>query len=118
MASQVQCPKCKNFKTEPYGTPFMDSFIDAWGITQESFENKKYIRKFNAGEIRAKCNFCGLIFDAKTTWDSEGHPTTNPPTAKQKTSEERLAELEELKKKRFISEEEYKRKREEILRSL
>lgn len=51
MANQVQCPKCKNFKTAPYGTSFMDDFIEAW-FGEQSFEREK-LERFALSAITA-----------------------------------------------------------------
>lgn len=125
MASQLQCPKCKNYKTVPYrqdvdwdwGASFGRLFNELFGGKNmgASFENPTYVQKFSEGKIRAQCDYCGLIFDANTRLNSEPVATHSP---NQQTTEERLTELEQLRAKNLVSEEEYKRKREEILQGL
>lgn len=128
MANQIQCPKCGNYKTEPHMPGFfenesqgMDRVFKQLGFGKgDTFENPKYVQKFNSGEIRAKCNYCGLIFDNKTV---VARPTvTNSSTSdspvRQRTPTERLDELEQMKTKGLVTEEEYRRKREGILRDL
>ncbi len=123
MASQVQCPKCRTFRTVPHIDSAASSrqhglalFAQAFGFGRGySFENPRCVAKYRAGEIRARCDYCGLIFDVSAGLSSEAITSSSPS---QRTAEERLKELEQLWKKGLLTDEEYKRKREAILRSL
>jgi hypothetical protein len=118
MPNQVQCPKCLKFKTQPYTTGILEresDFLRALVGQRPGFENPRYVTKFKAGEVRAKCDYCGLIFDVNTVVDRS---TSSEQPAQSPTIEERLARLEQLRKKGLVTEAEYERKREALLREL
>ena len=106
---QVQCPNCGSFDTHAIGGIY-DAFI-------AKFDNPKMIQKFRNGQVGAECNICKLKFDASTT---VAHPiagSVEVPGQKRPVAE-RLRELEDLRTAGAITEDEYRSKREGILRDL
>ena len=119
MYTNVQCPNCGSFATQPtHATGFLARDRDFWASTfgRFSFENPKWVQKFRSGKIKAYCTTCNFTFDVRTTTPRSTPLGKTQPQAR--TSAERLGELEQLKAKGLVTEEEYKRKRQEIIKGV
>lgn|GEM_PF-2899756 len=122
--AQVQCPKCGNYRTVPYSRdpfswePVLADLLKILGVSPGyAFDNPSVVAKFKAGWIRARCDFCGLIFDANIVMPQSAQQTM-PGEHVASPEEERLAKLEQLRAKGLVTEEEYARKRQEIISKL
>lgn len=123
--TEVRCPNCGSFATKPtHGESEAALEKDSWatiasdlsfGHSRFSFENLKWVQKFKRLEIGARCETCHFIFQADTVIPK---PTLANASVPQRNVEERLAELERLHTKGLVTDDEYKRKRDEILRNL
>ena len=125
MPNQILCPNCGSNKTYPhiegnvldptqsYAFQVLRSLFSANKLT---FDNPEHLRNFQAGKIAAFCPDCQFKFYVGA---NPKHQTTLSSNSNINQSiEERLSQLEQLRKKNLITEEEYKQKREELLRSL
>jgi hypothetical protein len=122
MANHPQCPNCGSFATEPtYGEGGMNNERNFWAeflsFKSFTFDNTDWVQKFQNLQVAAICNTCKFVFKANTVLP-KSMPTNAPTSDVKRSTVERLAELEQLKAQRVITEEEYKRKREEIIRNL
>ena len=124
--TQVQCPNCGSFATKPTHGEGLGREQDAmakiasdfsFGLNRFSFDNPKWVQKFKSLQVSAVCETCKFMFKANTVL-AKSSPTNAPTSSPKKATAERLAELDQLRAKRVITEDEYKRKREEILRDL
>ena len=106
---QIRCPNCGSFDTHAVGGIY-DTFVT-------KFDNPKMLQKFRGRQVDAECNTCKLKFDASTT---VAHPITGSGEGlgQKRPVAERLRALEELRVAGVVTESEYQRKREEILRDL
>lgn len=120
MPSSVICPYCGSAATLPlpglgdkvtavFGTAF------AQRVTDLSFANPELVKKYQAGHIEAVCKTCRKRFSART------RPTAAPvaaPAASLRPAADRLRELEHLHAEGLLTDDAYRAKRTEILRSL
>lgn len=122
MSNQIQCPNCGSYRTFPhegsedYGKAMIKGVwrgLTGWDPT---FDNPKNFKKFQEGLIGAHCGDCQFNFDINTGTKNVSLPLGKATS--QNSAEERLAHLEQLRNKKLITEEEYKQKREEIIRNL
>jgi hypothetical protein len=129
----VQCPNCGSFATlpmerwqnmNPSGRFFLDILFVAMGFDYTkhpenenvdkyaSWETDPKFKEFQEGRRKAFCRTCRFeFFNEKTT-------VTSKNTSPSMSTGERLKELEKLHTAKLISEEEYKNKRQDILRGL
>jgi len=87
----------------------------------EDFTNAKYIAQFNAGQIRAFCRTCRFEFDSRTIVSkpaSQGSINSGTAGGQNRSTAERLSELEQLRAKGLITESEFVERRKRILESL
>jgi hypothetical protein len=112
MTNQIQCPNCSSYDTRLLVTvseenPLGEFFRELFKINGPSAYQKN-VDRFLKGQIEAVCERCKFQFDVNT------------PSSKSVSSsaEGKLAELERLRVKGLINENEYKQKREEILKRM
>lgn len=135
---KVQCPNCGSFATLPmrdYSGVRIIGYVLAAMIflyrPDEHPENPRVdklatwqqpeaVGKFNSGQIKAFCRTCKFEFDVRTSLPKPKGPASavGKDSSRSISTTERLGELERLHAANLISEEEYKSKRQEILRSL
>lgn len=115
--TQVRCPNCGSFATKPtHGEGGLGRNQDTLAMLfgNFTFDNSGWVRKFKNAEVKGVCETCKFVFAANTVLAQTNAQMTSP----KKTTVERLAELDQLRVNRIITEDEYQRKREEILREL
>jgi hypothetical protein len=94
---------------------------EGFGFGDNSFGNPKHVRDFKKLKIGASCRTCNFWFDANTVVAKPSSGGALMPVqggGQQRTIAERLSELDDLRKAGVITQEEYNRKREEILQDL
>jgi len=103
-----------NYWSSSFSEGVQDSILGDWfGF---NFRTPATVEKFKRGEIVAYCKFCHGTFEYKDT--VEASSTSNSSNRPSQSIEDRLKELQNLKSKGLVSEEEYEAKRKELLRSL
>ncbi len=115
--TQVQCPNCGSFATVPIlglSDELVGIFVSPKLVL---FDNPKVVQRFMKGKLKARCNTCKYVFDANTRPRNTIAENSLNVGIRQSVAE-RLTQAEELRAKGFLTEEEYKRKREDILRDL
>jgi len=125
-STAVQCPNCGSFATRPtHGDDQLNRERNAWariasdlsfGRKPFTFDNPQWVQKFKDLQVAAVCDTCKFIFKANIEIP-EASANTGASDPKRNLAE-RLALLEQLRAKGLVTDEEYDRKREDILRSL
>ncbi|MBL8055445.1 MAG: SHOCT domain-containing protein [Anaerolineales bacterium] len=127
MADAVLCPYCGSAATLPLpglGEKVSAVFSLAFAHRGQdlSFNNAELARKFAAGQIDALCKTCRKRFHSRTrleTAEAAAGPVPGAgPSAPARPPAERLRELERLRAEGLLTDDEYRAKRAEILRSL
>ena len=120
MPSPVTCPHCGSAATLPL-PGLGDTVTAVFGLAfaqrgpDLSFNNPDLVQKFMAGQIDAVCKACRKRFS------SQARPMdmpAAPPAHSTRPAAERLRELERLRAENLLTDDEYRAKRAEILRSL
>jgi hypothetical protein len=91
-----------------------DGFGSKRGAT---FENPKWVQAFQARKIGAVCDTCKYEFDLDTPV-RERNSSAADIAAEKRSPAERMKDLLELRAARLINEDEFQRKRDDILRGL
>jgi hypothetical protein len=125
MPSQIQCLNCGSYKTivNEFKENENQSYVAAalsgifkgltdWSSNSIYFDSAN-VKRFQQGKIGAICQECHYKFDVHTI-----NQVSKSSTSSKDNIEKRLTQLDKLRKKNLITEEEYKLKREELLRSL
>ena len=82
-----------------------------------AFDNPKWVQAFQARKIGAICSTCKYEFDTDTPARARNSGAANVATEK-RTLAEQLKDLVELRAAGLITEDEFRQKREDILRGL
>jgi hypothetical protein len=125
--TEIQCPNCGSFATRPRATSWWQReklsasyWMEADGFGRKrgaTFENPKWVQAFQARKIGAVCDTCKYEFDTDTPARARSSSAANVATEK-RTLAERLKDLVELRTAGLITEDEFRQKREDILRGL
>lgn len=119
-AVPIVCPYCGSAATLPLpGMAEKVSTVFGLAFARRgqdlSFNNPELARKFAAGQIDALCRTCRKRFNHRTRV-ADGPPPA--AAAATRSVADRLRELEQLRAEGLIADDEYLRKRAEILRAL
>jgi hypothetical protein len=98
-----------------YWSDVVGSF--GFGKMRVAFDNPKWVQRFRSGQVAAVCDSCKYEFDTDTPARARGSGAANVATEK-RTLAERLKDLVELRAAGLITEDEFRQKREDILRGL
>jgi hypothetical protein len=122
--TEIQCPVCGSFATRPRATNSWQSDKLYWsdvvgsfgfGKMQVAFDNPKWVQSFRSGRVAAVCDSCKYEFDVNTPQRKTGAVNV---AAEKRSAAERMKALVELRAAGLITEDEFQRKRDDILRGL